>query len=418
MEPEAHWPLPARQYRRYIVFWSATMVVSVVGAISVTVWHAFNVGFGWRHGVALTCLVVQLALFSLMMRYRSPEGSKQLLLYYFIANFTLCAVEYWVLPITGWLVFPYLGQMFGMLPPRPALLLTAGVTVAALFLAGRPVWQANRALFWGMTAQWLSLIIFMVYVSHLIQTSRERGRLIAELEAAQRALEAAQQREAELAVLRERERLARDLHDSLGHTLVVLSVQLEAIQRLYRVDPVQASAQVDELKTLTRASMEALRRSLAGLRAPGLGERALRPALQALCVEFGERTGLTVTCQVEGAADALGPALAETLWRVTQEALTNVEKHAQASQVTVLLTCAPPAAVLRVTDDGIGLPPDAEAVANHFGLRGMRERVEGVGGTFTVRSGDHGTVVEAVAPLISGVGAEDPGRGGDRVERA
>lgn len=388
------------------------MVVSVVGAISVTVWHAFNVGFGWRHGVALTCLVVQLALFSLMMRYRSPEGSKQLLLYYFIANFTLCAVEYWVLPITGWLVFPYLGQMFGMLPPRPALLLTAGVTVAALLLAGRPVWQTNRALFWGMTAQWLSLIIFMVYVSHLIQTSRERGRLIAELEATQRALEAAQQREAELAVLRERERLARDLHDSLGHTLVVLSVQLEAIQRLYRVDPAQASAQVDELKALTRASMEALRRSLAGLRAPGLGERALRPALQAFCVEFGERTGLTVICQVEEAADALGPALAETLWRVTQEALTNVEKHAQARQVTVLLTCAPPAAVLRVTDDGIGLPPDAEVAANHFGLRGMRERVEGVGGTFTVRSGDHGTVVEAVAPLITGVGAEDPGREG------
>lgn len=410
MGSEAQWPLPARQYRRYIVFWSATMVVSVVGAISVTVWHAFNVGFDWRHGVALTCLVVQLALFSLMMRYRSPEGSRQLLIYYFIANFTFCAVEYWVLPITGWLVFPYLGQMFGMLPPRPALLLTAGVTVAALLLAGRPVWQANRALFWGMTAQWLSLIIFMVYVSHLIQTSRERGRLIAELEAAQRELAAAQQREAELAVLRERERLARDLHDSLGHTLVALSVQLEAVQRLYRVDPARASAQVDELKALVRASMEALRRSLAGLRTPGLGERALRPALQALCVEFGERTGLTVTCQVDAAADTLGPALAETLWRVVQEALTNVEKHAQARQVTVELACASPAAQLRVTDDGVGLPPGAESAPNRFGLRGMRERVEGVGGAFTVRSNECGTTVEVVVPLISGREVADEAR--------
>jgi signal transduction histidine kinase len=410
MGPEAQWPLPARQYRRYIVFWSFWMVASVVGALAVVIYHAYTTGYTWRHGLVALLLVVQLALFSVMLRYRFPAESERLLIGYFVANFILCALEFWLLPVTGWLVFAYLGQMYGMLSPRPALILTGGVTALALALGGWPLWRSQPRLFWGAAAQWLAIVTFMVYVNHLIQTSRERGRLIAKLEAAQRELAAAQQREAELAVLRERERLARDLHDSLGHTLVALSVQLEAVQRLYRVDPVQASAQVDELKALVRASMEALRRSLAGLRTPGLGERALRPALQALCVEFGERTGLTVTCQVDAAADTLGPALAETLWRVVQEALTNVEKHAQARQVTVELTCASPAAQLRVTDDGIGLPPGAESAPNRFGLRGMRERVEGVGGTFTVRSNERGTTVEVVVPLISGREVADEAR--------
>ena len=81
----------------------------------------------------------------------------------------------------------------------------------------------------------------------------------------------------------------RDLHDSLGHALVALSVQLEAVQRLYAVDPAGAAAQVDAMKDLTRASMAELRRALEGLRTPGLGDRSLRQALHALSHEVGER---------------------------------------------------------------------------------------------------------------------------------
>jgi signal transduction histidine kinase len=257
---------------------------------------------------------------------------------------------------------------------------------------------------------WAMLVVFMLYMNHLAQTSQERGELIAELQAAKAELEVAQQREAELAVLRERERLARDLHDSLGHTLVALSVQLEAIQRLYRVDPDQASAQVDEMKALTRSSMDALRRSLAGLRNPGLGDSALRPALQALCVEFGERTGTDVACQIDKATDQLRPALAEALWRVTQEALTNVEKHAQARRVGVTLSCEPSSVLLEVTDDGIGLPPGAASSPNRFGLRGMRERVEGLGGALTLSGTEDGTVVRASLPIITA--ADVPARRG------
>jgi signal transduction histidine kinase len=247
--------------------------------------------------------------------------------------------------------------------------------------------------------------MLMVYIGQLNQTSLERGRLIEKLEETKSRLEAARQHEAELAVLRERERLARDLHDSLGHTLVVLSVQLEAIQRLYHVDPDKASAQVEDLKALTRTSMDDLRRSLAGLRTPGLGDRQLRPALQALCVGFGQRTRTEIEFQIGEEVEALRAAMRETLWRAAQEALTNVEKHAQAKRVELTLRCVDQTLVLEVVDDGIGLPQDAENSPGHFGLRGMRERVEGLGGSLILSGGESGTVLEVRLPFFNPVGS-------------
>jgi signal transduction histidine kinase len=245
-------------------------------------------------------------------------------------------------------------------------------------------------------AAWL---VFGLFVYRISVTSTERAQLIRELRAAQEELERAHQREAELAVLRERERLARDLHDNLGHTLVALSVQLEAVQRLYKVDPARAEAQVEQMKALTRSSMDALRRSLAGLRAPGLGEQPLSAALQALCVDAGQRAGFSVECQVDAGADGLAPPVAEALWTAALEALTNVEKHAGARRVQVCLAIEPQAVLLRVADDGRGLPAQTGQEPGHFGLLGMRERIEGLGGTLTV-TGDAGTCVEARVPLI------------------
>jgi signal transduction histidine kinase len=146
--------------------------------------------------------------------------------------------------------------------------------------------------------------------------------------------------------------------------------------------------------------MDALRRSIAGLRAPDLADRALLPALQALCVDFAERSGLEVTCHIDQAADDLRPATAEALWRITQEALTNVEKHAQARSVGVSLEYDPDALTLRIVDNGVGLAAEAESLPNRFGIRGMRERVEGLGGTLAVAGGASGTTVEARLPVV------------------
>ena len=124
--------------------------------------------------------------------------------------------------------------------------------------------------------------------------------------------------------------------------------------------------------------------------------------MQALCAEAGKRFGVAVDCQIAGGADLLPSAVAEVLWRVAQEGLTNVEKHAHAHHARVNLTLPPKEVVLRVTDDGVGLPPGAENKPGHYGLRGLRERVEGLGGNFMVAAaGTSGTVVEARVPMIA-----------------
>jgi signal transduction histidine kinase len=403
MGPDDRFPLPARQYRWYVLFFHALTLGSLAGALAYILWTARH-ALGWPEIAVSALLLAQIGIYlGIMIFGRQWPIPRNRLLLYFAVNLAIWLIEYWLAPQVYWIVFAYLGQMFGLLPARFPIFAT--LFVSAILFARNANWgssESNTTWLLGTLAVWAMLVVFMLFINHLTEASQERGQLIAELQAAKNELELAQQREAELAVLRERERLARDLHDSLGHALVALSVQLEAIQRLYRVDPEQASDQVDEMKALTRSSMDALRRSIAGLRAPSLEDRPLRPALQALCVDFAQRTGLEVTCQIDQAADDLRPATAEALWRITQEALTNVEKHAQARSVGVSLEYEPDSVTLHVVDDGVGLPAGAESLPNRFGLRGMRERVEGLGGTLALDGGASGTAVTASLPIIRG----------------
>lgn len=307
----------------------------------------------------------------------------------------------WLDPFTWWLGFTYFGQMFGLLPLQAVMPGTAIVTfLIALITSDWNIRQIPLGAAIGFTFQWLAGIALYLFIFNIIRTSGERAKLIASLEAAQKELELARQRDTELATLQERERLARDLHDSLGHALVAISVQLEAIQRLYKVDPEKASAQVDELKKLTRTSMDDLRRSLAGLRAPGLGERHLSDALQTLSVDLGQRAHLQIHCHIAEGADRLSLTHAETLWRVAQEALANIERHAAARTVELKLKVDATAALLSIQDDGRGLPPDAEKQPGHYGLRGMRERVEGLGGTLTLTNNGNGSRVDVKLPIL------------------
>ena len=401
MESDERFPLPTKQYRWYVLFFHVLTLGSLAGSLVYILWHARG-AFGWRVIAVSVLILVQIGIYlGIMIFGRQWPIPRNRLLLYFAINMAIWLLEYWLAPEVYWLVFAYIGQMFGLLPARYPIIATLFVS-AILFARNfaRGPSGSNTELLLATLAVWAMLVVFMLFINHLTQTSQERGRLISELQAAKHQLELAQQQEAELAILRERERLARDLHDSLGHALVTLSVQLEAIQRLYRVDPESASQQVDGMKAITRSSMDALRRTIAGLRAPDLADRHLEPALQALCVDFAQRTGLAVTCQVDEAADHLRPAMAEALWRITQEALTNVEKHAEASAVGVSLACEPDAVTLRIVDDGLGLAEGAESWPNRFGIRGMRERAEGLGGTLALDGGPGGTTVKVRLPVI------------------
>ncbi len=376
-----------------------SIAIFSLGAVIVLAsnWEALD----WRHWTAAALTLIQGALYVWAIALRGWPISRRWLALYFSGGITLWVVTGLLQPSMWWLGMSYFGQMFGLLPPRVVIPGTFILNVLIILnMRGWDLSQAPPSLYVGFGFQWLGGMAVYLFINSIIHTSQERGGLITRLEAAQRALEAAREKDVELAALRERERLARDLHDSLGHALVAMTVQLEAIQRLYRVDPERGSAQVDALKALTRQSMADLRRSLDGLRAPGLGEQKLSEAVQALCVQAGRRAALEITCQVPPEADGFSPAVQETLWRVAQEALTNIEKHARARHVGVRLEVQPTAAVLVIRDDGVGLPPEAEHRPGHYGLRGMRERVEGLGGALTLTASAEGTVVEARVPIV------------------
>jgi len=321
---------------------------------------------------------------------------------YVVASVAIVLAESRIDRAFQWFLFPYLCHIFAR-PFRisvPTILVVLAAFLLNMIGWSKPAkWDAEDWFSMSFTAvAWLSLAFF---IARTVVTSAQRGRLILELQAAKRELELAREREIELAALRERERLARDLHDTLGHALVTLTVQLEAAQRLQTTDPARAATLLAELQKLTRSSMEDLRRSLANLRTSGLGDRPLSESLRTLCAEAGQRFGAVIDCQIAGGADALPPAVAEVIWRVAQEGLTNIEKHAHAHRVQVNLTVQPKEVALRVSDDGAGLPRGAEEKPGHYGLRGLRERVEGLGGTFALTAADpKGTILKAQIPVI------------------
>ena len=357
-----------------------------------------------RELLLLILAAIQAGLYLKRWVFTARDASPRWWYIYFVGSLACCVPESLIAPYFSWLAGIYLGQMCAILSPGfsvPTSILALTVIEFAAFgqaqLARRSVgeWVFHVAVF----ASWMVMGLF---IKRIDEISQGRAELIRELEAAKSELVLARDREVEVATLRERERLARDLHDNLGHALVTLTVQLEAVQRLLPVDLDRAGPLLEEMKTLSRSSTEALRRSLANLRAPGLGDKPLTQAVKSLCADASRRTGVRIDCQVAAGADGLPRAVAEALWHVAQEGLTNVEKHAQAQHVAVRLSLQPQLAVLCVTDDGVGLPPDAESKPGHYGLRGLRERVEGVGGTLLLTTAEpRGALIEARVRLIA-----------------
>jgi len=180
---------------------------------------------------------------------------------------------------------------------------------------------------------------------------------------------------------KERRRIARNLHDEIGQTLTAVLLQLDRLAK--RVRP-ELRAEFDEAVEAERASLDQVRHVARELRPGVLEDLGLTSALRELCTSFSERTGLRIDRRI---AHTLPPLSADTelaLYRVAQESLTNVARHAHATRAELRLERVPGGIVLRVTDDGRGL--DGSAHGSPGGLRGMREWALLVGGEFDVDS--------------------------------
>jgi signal transduction histidine kinase len=201
----------------------------------------------------------------------------------------------------------------------------------------------------------------------------ESQALLAELQEAHHQLRAYAEQVEEMAVVEERNRLAREMHDTLGHRLTVAAVQLEGAQRLVPSDPERASNMVGTVREQVREALRELRGTVATLRTPLEADLRLRSALRRLTRSFEEATGLAVHQALPEDMPPLPDAHRQALYRAAQEALTNVQRHARASQAWLVLTVDDGMVSLLVGDDGVGFPPD-DAPVTGFGLRGLRER--------------------------------------------
>ena len=209
---------------------------------------------------------------------------------------------------------------------------------------------------------------------------RGRYRMIHSLESETVRLEVAREQEARAAVAAERARVARELHDVVAHAVSVVVVQSQAGQRLVGVDDERARKSLEAIEATARTALNEMRRLLEMLRETDDASREPQPGLNTLdaLVTQVRGAGLPVVLEVEGEPVALAPGVELSAYRVVQEGLTNVLKHARASRACVRVRYQGDAVEIDVEDDGASGPPPREHSGH--GLLGMRERVELYGG--------------------------------------
>ena len=279
----------------------------------------------------------------------------------------------------------YAAAMAGAsLRPRVALGLTL-VLVAAMVIEFFLV-LPTRAL--AAAYSLMSSAITMLVVASVLYT-RDRERRTAELRLSQDEV-------ARLAALAERERIGRDLHDLLGHTLSLVALKSELAGRLLPHDPAAARVEIGEVETVARQALAQVREAVAGIRATGLAAELAAARLALLSAE--------VKLDQKLAPIGLAPAAESALAMALREAVTNVLRHAGATRVDVELALVDGEPVLSVSDDGRG-----GVDRDGHGLAGMRERLAAVGGRVEIDSPpDGGTRVRLWLPRPALVAAGEP----------
>lgn len=197
----------------------------------------------------------------------------------------------------------------------------------------------------------------------------------------------------------ERKRISRELHDDTAQALTAQLLRLKALEASGRtVEP----ALLSDLIEMTAQTLESVRHMAHELRPPSLDDLGLHASLEGLVAQYQERFGLRVLLSAERPKRRLPPEVELTVYRIVQEALTNVAKHARATRAVVTLSVDPTRVLARVEDDGVGFDPTVRDLADGagLGLFGMEERAMLIGGSLTIRSTPgSGTTVEVIAPL-------------------
>jgi signal transduction histidine kinase len=260
---------------------------------------------------------------------------------------------------------------------------TAGLNLVMLLVFVEPT---TRLFFFEMSITVIQIFSFLV-IGYFINT------LMTQLHAQQSSLEQANTQLVHyasalehLTISRERNRMARELHDTLAHTLSGLTVQLETVKAYWNVDSSAAQKMLDKSLEATRSGLQETRRALKSLRATPLDDLGLSLALRRMVESAAQRGNLAVAFSAPEPLPSLSPDVEQCIYRVAQEAVANVVYHANAKNLKVQLSQTGQDILLQVCDDGLGFKVWPDPQADHFGLSGMRERAQLVGGQLTIDS--------------------------------
>jgi signal transduction histidine kinase len=349
--------------------------------------------WGFLFGLVYTIV----GLYSRLIFDRLPAGWANLL--FFSVQLALVFGIGQVLGVVGNMLIglPLVAFAVERLKPWSRLLVYAALAAAVVLPIGLRFEPWISALVNGLTA--ITAILFVAVFADLRrkeQQTRERAeRLMVELEEANVQLAAYATQAEELAMTQERNRLAREIHDNLGHYLTIVNVQIEAAKVVMESDPARALDAMNKAQELTQKGLARVRESVAALRESPVSNRPLGEAIVSL-VKEAESSGIVAEFEITGDPQALENKVALALYRAAQEGLTNLRRHARASRVDVRLDYRQDEVCLEVRDNGVG----AAQTAGGFGLLGIRERMQLLGGRLEIDTGvGQGFRLAASVPL-------------------
>jgi len=260
---------------------------------------------------------------------------------------------------------------------------SVGVTVLELSLISFNQFENRNItvfLFIGIIRT-ISFIAVGIFISTLVTRLRQQQESLREANANLQHYASTLE---QLTVSRERNRLARELHDTLAHSLTALSVSLEAAKAYFDIDQQKTRELIDTSLESTRKGVDETRRALKSLRSSDLEDLGLGLALQRMAQSAASRFKLDLELNLPDPMPSLSPDVEQTIHRVAQEAIQNITNHSSAKKFSLRLDHNHNTS-LTIEDDGIGFDA-SKAPTGHFGLVGMRERAELAGGTLTVES--------------------------------
>lgn len=387
-------------WQRWMLFWYGLFYVSLIIATGLSLTLG---SFSWEKSAALLGLSLLLGLWYGIC-ILLPSG-------YWRQHVRL-ALGYLTI---GWLLWfglvnlnpAYLFVLVGLYPQNFVLLVSPWNFIGSFSLLILSLWyQVSRLGGWTgvaffMLGTGIAGMFMALFIDTLLRQSQERARLIKELEATRQELALA---EREAGSMQERQRLAREIHDTFAQGFTSIVMQVEAIE----VGEGAVKRTLEQVQRIARENLKEASRLLWALQPETFEQTSLPEVLSSLAHRWSEESGISAHALITGTSCPLRPEIEVTLLRAAQEALANVRKHAQASAAVVTLSYLDDVVLLDIQDDGKGfephcLPsPQPGQTTGGFGLKALRERVEQLGGTFTLESVcGEGTTVAIALPALS-----------------